>query len=65
METTPRTRPTKPKNSKLTQKINAKVAELIAQGMTEQAALSAVMQHLKTKHPAVYSFLVLMNNKPR
>jgi hypothetical protein len=56
---------TKSKNetSKLNKMINAKVEELVAQGMTEQAAFSAVMQYLKTKRPAVFNFFCLMHSK--
>lgn len=53
----------KNENNKLIKMICAKAEELVSQGMSEKDAISAVLQHLKTKHPAAFNFLCLMHTE--
>ena len=38
--------------------INAKVADLVDQGMPQRDAFNAVVKRLETEYPAVFAFLI-------
>jgi len=42
----------------MTKMLTNKVANLVAQGMDEEAAFSAVMQRLENEFPEVYNLLI-------